>query len=63
MDIVNFRNHYESCPYELVSIFGGSRSFTDLLSIFTVIKRAWLLKWMAMSTTCRKRKMNGERRC
>ena len=45
------------------SAFGGSKSFRDSLWTFTVTKPRWSLKWMAMYTTCRKRKMNGGRRC
>lgn len=45
------------------STFGGSKSFKASLSISTVTRQGWSLKSMAMSTTCRKRKMNGGRRC
>jgi hypothetical protein len=46
------------------STFGGSKLFKDLLLIFIPIKQGWLLKWMAISTTCKKRKMHrGRRSC
>jgi hypothetical protein len=32
-------------------------------SFILALRRGWSLKWMAMSTACRKRKMNGGRRC